>query len=172
MIVLVCILTILVIFGITLHYYLKGEKISFKNTMGSYNLPIVCLYSNGKKLNFIVDTGASNSVLDLNSLNSLASYKKLETENCTLYGMDGNPVNVEYINTTLYYGNTKINEDFQILEVPAVKVFKATQNIDIAGFLGSSFLKKHKVNIDFEKHTVNIPKKLFLMITKNGLSRN
>lgn len=172
MIVLVCILAITAILGITLHYHLKGENIPFKSTTGNFDLPVVHLYSKGKKLNFIVDTGASNSLLDINSLDRLEDVEKIETDNCALYGIDGKPVNVEYVSATLHVGKTTFREEFQVTEIPAIQAIKTLEDMDISGFLGSSFLRKHKANIDFDSHTIKLPKKLFLMITKNGLSRN
>ena len=44
----------------------NGEPhMSFKESMDLVELPIITFYNNGKKLNFLLDTGANNSIINL-----------------------------------------------------------------------------------------------------------
>ena len=148
------------------YYTYSKENISFKKAMGRHRFPVVVLYNNGNAYNFIVDTGATNSVLNKNFLD-LIKHNKIETEDCTLYGIDGNPISVEYIEVPLYNGKKKFTEDFQVIDVPAFDKLKETENLEVAGFLGSSFLEKNKMSIDFKKYEIKVSRKIFLAISND-----
>lgn len=58
----------------------NGEPhMSFKESMDLVELPIITFYNNGKKLNFLLDTGANNSIINKSVIKDL-DYKEC-TEN-------------------------------------------------------------------------------------------
>ena len=53
------------------------DSMSFRETMDLCELPIVTFMNNGKKLNFLLDTGASKSVIHSGALEGL-TYKSID----------------------------------------------------------------------------------------------
>ena len=55
----------------------KRVDMSFKEAMDLVDLPVITFYNNGNKFNFLLDTGATMTVIDSNVLNSLSHEKIL-----------------------------------------------------------------------------------------------
>jgi predicted aspartyl protease len=144
----VCILAF-IINGIE-DYHRKDSlvKLSFGETLGKLKLPIVTLMNNGTPFKFLIDTGATLSVIDSNVIDKLDCVK-LVTQG-TAYGIDGNTIDVSYIRMNLMHNNISLSEEFQVMRVPAFDSIKATDNIDISGILGSTFLKRYNSVINFK----------------------
>lgn len=125
-------------------------RISFKDSIDIVDLPVISLSNNGKIFNFIIDTGSTYSILNVKILNKL-KYNEIPNMLGTAYGIDGNIINVNYINLVLHYNKVELEDVFQVIEVPAFDNIKEQNNIEIAGILGNTFLKKYKYIIDFNK---------------------
>lgn len=121
---------------------------SFADTMGRLNLPIVSFSNNGQIFNFIIDTGASLSVIDSNVLHKL-NYSKLDIKG-SAYGIDGNTINTDYVAITLRHEATLYIEQFQVMRLNAFDNLKGIDGIDVAGILGSAFLKRHGAILNYE----------------------
>ena len=61
--------------------------ISFKQGFDLTELPIVTLQQGDKKLNFLLDTGSNNSIIDKNILEKI-EYKRVNKQS-NLFGIDG-----------------------------------------------------------------------------------
>ena len=72
-------LSILVIYLANKTRQEKLDKMSFKEAMDLCNLPVVTFVNNGKKLNFILDTGAETSVINKSTLEALEYTKTNKT---------------------------------------------------------------------------------------------
>lgn len=131
-------------------YYTRNSlvKLSFTDNMGRLNLPIVSLTNNGQSFNFLIDTGATFSVIDSNALDKLA-YTKVETTG-NAYGVDGNIIPVEYARIELNHKKTKFVDEFQIMRVDAFDNIKESDKIEIVGILGSTFLKRYDFTINYK----------------------
>ena len=123
-------------------------RLSFTDNMGRLNLPVVSLTNNGQSFNFLIDTGATLSVIDSNALGKLA-YTKVETTG-NAYGVDGNIIPVEYARIELNHENTKFVDEFQIMRVDAFDNIKESDKIEIVGILGSTFLKRYNFTINYK----------------------
>lgn len=123
-------------------------RLSFTDNMGRLNLPVVSLTNNGQSFNFLIDTGATLSVIDSNALGKLA-YTKVETTG-NAYGVDGNIIPVEYARIELNHENTKFVDEFQIMRVDAFDNIKESDKIEIVGILGSTFLKRYDFTINYK----------------------
>lgn len=131
-------------------------KLSFTDNMGRLNLPIVSLTNNGKSFNFLIDTGATLSVIDNSALKKL-DYKKVDVTG-SAYGVDGNIISVEYARIELKHDKVTFIDEFQIMRVDAFENIKESDKIEIVGILGSTFLKRYNFTVDFKDLIVYAPK--------------
>ena len=139
-------------------YHAKNSliRLSFTDNMGRLNLPIVSLTNNGQSFNFLIDTGATLSVIDSNALDKLA-YTKVETTG-NAYGVDGNIVPVEYARIELNHEKIKFVDEFQIMRVEAFDNIKESNKIEIVGILGSTFLKRYNFTINYKDLIISAKK--------------
>lgn len=127
----------------------KRVNMSFKEAMDLVDLPVITFYNGGKKFNFLLDTGATLSVIDSNVLNNF-SHKKLDDEG-TLCGMEGNRITVSYIRALLEYKGMNYEEDFQVVDMSAAfNQVKAESGVTLSGILGSLFFRRYQYILDFE----------------------
>lgn len=121
---------------------------SFKEAMDLVELPVVTFYNGDKKFNFLLDTGATVSVIDSNVLDNFPHEKAEATG--VLWGMEGNKVNVSYIKASLMYRDKLYEEDFQVVDMSAsFSAVKAESGVTLSGILGNSFFKKYQYILDF-----------------------
>ena len=107
-----------IIVGIIDYYkFNKREKISFKESMDLTDLPIITLYNNNRRFNFMLDTGATMSLIDENVLSNL-DYEESE-ESGTIFGLEGNKVAVNYVKAKLNYKDRDYEEEFQVMDMSA-----------------------------------------------------
>lgn len=130
--------------------YNKKETMSFRESMDLTNLPIVTFYQGDKKFNFLLDTGASLSVINQSALESI-EHTTLEG-NGTLFGVDGVKRDVTYASINLTYKNSNYSENFQVLDIQnAIDQVKAESGVNMIGILGSEFFRKYKYILDFNE---------------------
>lgn len=140
----------IVIINDLINYYKKHKKIniSFREAIDLVGLPIITFYNEGKKFNFLLDTGATISVIDSNILNDF-SHKKLEKDG-TLFGMEGHKIDVSYIKADLVYKDKIYKEEFQVVDMSApFNEIKAESGVKLSGILGNIFFTNYKYVLDF-----------------------
>lgn len=106
-----------------------------------------CSKSNDGVLKFLVDTGASVSLIKASSLNKVSIDS---TNSISLNGLSPNaPVlTAGETNIELSIRGNKINVDFQLLDSPT--------HIPFDGFLGDDFLRTHEAKIDYSNGMINL----------------
>ena len=131
-------------------YNRRMKAISFRESFDLTGLPVVTFINNGNKFNFLLDTGASLSIIDSNIVDKL---KNTPTEGKgTVFGMEGNKVDVTYTDIILEYKNKKFTENFQIVDMKtAFDGVKKETGVTVHGILGSSFLQNNKYVLDFKE---------------------
>ena len=123
---------------------------SIKESLDLVGLPIVTFYQGHNKFNFLLDTGANNSVINESAL-ELVEHNILDIEG-TLSGINGIPVKVQYANIHLNYNNTTYDTEFQVTNMnDAFDTIKAESGIKLVGILGNNFFQKYKYILDFDK---------------------
>lgn len=128
----------------------KRVCMSFMESMDLVNLPVITFCNEGKKFNFLLDTGASLSMVDSNILDKL-SYKNLDYSG-SVFGIEGKKVEVPYISLSLEYKGVHYDEEFQVLDMSsAFNQVKAESGVTLSGILSSNFFKKYQYVLDFEK---------------------
>lgn len=128
-------------------------KISFKESMDLAELPIITFTNNGKKYNFLFDTGASCSSINAECL---VEFEHEETNKLgTLFGVEGNlQDSIRYIKANLNYRNREYSEEFQVIDLSsAFSQVKANYGVSLSGILGNSFFTKYKYVLDFDELT-------------------
>lgn len=153
MIVLINIILILLIVLILWYKYYNAthiNSISFKESLDLTNLPIITFYVGKSKYNFLLDTGASLSVINKDIINVIEHSKSKETS--TIYGMEGNTVEAECVDICLYYNEHKFEDLFQVVDLSgAFANMKMKYGVTLHGILSSSFFQKYKYVLDFDK---------------------
>lgn len=127
----------------------KRVNMSFKEAMDLVDLPVITFYNNGKKFNFLLDTGATLSVIDFNVLNNF-SHEELD-DTGTICGMEGNKIDVSYVRALLEYKGMNYEEDFQVVDMSAAfNQVKTESGVTLSGILGSLFFKRYQYVLDFD----------------------
>ena len=122
----ISIIVLLAVMGAYILYaaYAKSKDVmSFKQSMELCDLPIVTFYIGEKKLNFVLDTGCVQSMLDADIIDK---YK----------------LNINYTKETFVCSST-IKHTFNWL--------KQNKGVTVHGLLGSNFFNKYKYILDFKK---------------------
>ena len=128
----------------------SSDRMSFMETMNLCELPIVTFMNNGKKLNFLLDTGASKSVIHSGALEGL-TYKSINKSG-DVYGMDGKRKDVSFINMSIEYRGKDYNEEFQSIDMSVpFSNLKADFGVNLLGILSSTFFQKYKYVLNFDE---------------------
>lgn len=128
----------------------KNEsKISFREAMDLVELPIVTFYNGSKKLNFLLDTGCTNSIINESVLPEV-NYKETDSTIST-FGMEGNSIDSSMCIINIYYRKNNFEDEFSIINMDeAFNRIKAESGVQIHGILGSKFFEKYKYVLDFK----------------------
>lgn len=124
------------------------HNMSFKESMDLCDLPVVTFIHNNKRLNFLLDTGSSKSVIDSNALKDLA-YEETNKVG-EVFGVDGNKRDIRFIKFSISYKNVDYEEEFQVLDMSApFGNVKSDYGVTLHGILSSTFFQKYKYVLDF-----------------------
>lgn len=137
-----------IINGVEDHH--KGNKMSFRESMDLTELPVITFYNGNTKINLLLDTGSSLNVINSKIVESLV-YTKLESSG-TVYGMEGNTIDVEYISMNITRDNDSYSSIFQVVDMQkAFDNIKEEYGVQIHGILGNSFFKDYKYILNFDE---------------------
>ena len=123
--------------------------VSFKQGFVSPKLPIATFEQDGKKLNFLLDSGSDNNVINKEMLSTL-NHEKIETVT-NLAGVGG-VSKTKACRIKFSCGDQEYTEDFLITDLSqAFGLIEQEHCIPLHGIIGSSFLRKNNIVMDFEK---------------------
>lgn len=126
------------------------NKISFKESMNLTDLPVITLKQGSKKINLLLDTGSTKSVILPSVLESLEYEETGEVGN--IFGMEGNKIETKYVKLDLMYNYITYTETFQVVDMStAFDSIKQSTGVNIHGILGNSFFEEYGYVIDFQK---------------------
>ena len=151
-IIIIIVWTILLIISINSLYQINKKnksKISFKESMDLTELPVITFINNNVKLNFLLDTGSNNSLINKSILNML-DYKELDgTSN--LIGVEGNNIKNSICEMKIEYKDYVFDTTFNIADLDTpFNVIKQEDGVQLHGILGSLFFQKYKYVLDFQ----------------------
>lgn len=127
------------------------EAMSFSASMDLCDLPICTFYQGERKLNFLLDTGANNSVINKDALKFIKN-TPLQTEKQEyIYGVEGHKSPITYCGITLTYKSKNYDDVFVVQDL--TKAFlnvKQEYGVTLHGLLGSKFFQKYQYILDFQ----------------------
>lgn len=153
-----CIILIILLVTLIVFYKLINKSdvdttISFLETFNLTEMPIVTFFAGKNKLNFLLDTGSSNSHIS-NKASKLVegNRENIETEITSATTVEN--VTCERIDTILTYNNKDFKVKLFINKSldDTFKSLKKNQGISLHGILGNDFLSEYSYIIDFEKY--------------------
>lgn len=126
------------------------------NTVGK--IPIVEGKINGKKAIFIVDTGASCSLLN-ESASSEFNFNYRVAKNTFVQSLTTESPLQEATNCTIHIGPIELrNHVFKTRDMAGiVSVILKHENVYIAGIIGADILNKYRMTIDFRNNILLFP---------------
>ena len=139
-----------IIFLIHQYYEVKRFQISFKEALDLCDLPVITLYQNGKRYNFLLDTGSNRSHISVEYIDELKiKYAKSSTQ---VSGIEGNSMEVKQGVSVFEYRGKELSDFFLISDLrKAFEHVKTTYGVQLHGILGTSFFTRYKYVIDFNK---------------------
>ena len=125
---------------------------SFSKGFISPNIPIATFNQENKELNFIIDTGSDDNVIDKEALKDI-KYEMVEHEG-TLAGVGG-VYQVGACNITFTLGDDTFTTKFLISEhlQEAFNNLREAHAIQLHGMLGSNFLRSNNIVLNFNNLT-------------------
>lgn len=127
-----------------------ADRMSFKETLDLTELPIVTFKQGDKKLNFLLDTGATNSIINKSIIDELKHIPAKYVD--TIYGADGNKEYVDVVEMDITYRDKPFKDMFYVYNLDAAfGNMKSKYGVNLHGIIGSSFFQKYKFMIDFDE---------------------
>lgn len=111
------------------------------------NMHFINVTLNGKKTRLLLDTGASKSLLDISQAEEF-EFSYIQFSKRQYVGLGG----LQDIYVVFDYKIDEVYISFLGTDLSEVTPYFVKEGIDIAGVLGSDFLEKHNVKIDFKKN--------------------
>lgn len=175
--IIIIVLILLIIISIYyVKFYKKEPRItaSFKNAINMVKVPVISFENNNQTFHFIIDSGASHSIIDINSIVNF-KYKEKDGKS-RVYGVEGNKIDSTIVIVELTKKNYHFINMFQILPVGGFENIKNKYGIEISGLIGNDFLSKYEFIMDFKnlkyyifKDETNLKRRFFKNIKKKRL---
>lgn len=117
------------------------------------NIPIATFYQGDKELNFIIDTGSDDNVINEKALKDI-KYDMVDHEG-TLSGVGGTST-VKACTISFQYNGESFTENFLVSDSlqEAFDAVRMAHAIPLHGMIGSKFLMKNNMVLDFNKMLV------------------
>ena len=159
MIVGIIVAVIALILGVVVFVHFQNkqyDKISFKETLDLTGLPIITFHhkdaqNNDIKLNFLLDTGATNSIIHAPVVNVC---KTVELQGQTVMcGLEGTNRTASNVGIILERDGKEFRDAFQVSDMSSIfGQIKEVTGATLHGVLGDSFFRRYKYVIDFEDY--------------------
>lgn len=140
------------VFGLFISKIIDNNKnkpvISFRESLDLTGLPIVTFKQGKDRLNFILDTGASKSLIDSNILSNI-EYEEL-ADVAVSYGVDGIAHETPYVGIVLSYNGKEYPEAFKVMDMAtSFGKLKEDYGVNVHGLLSSHFFENYSYVLDF-----------------------
>ena len=153
----VTIIIILFLVTISIIYYIVRETnnkidsyMSFRESMDLTELPVVTFYQGDKKINFLLDTGSNNSLINAYcGLDIEFNGTNVESE---IYGINGEKIMAKCAKIKFSYKDFIFDYNFQVCDLSnTFEAIKKETGVNIHGILGNQFFKEYSYILDFNK---------------------
>lgn len=126
------------------------DAMSFQNSMDLAELPVVTFRQGDKKINFLLDTGSNNCIIDSNILKSI-DHKMLDVET-NILGLEGNAQKTGVCTIKMTYKDKEYEYPYVIQDMSAAfDSIKKETGVTVNGMLGSKFFNEFKYVLDFDE---------------------
>lgn len=124
--------------------------------MGEHGVPLITLTSlHGKKYTFLVDTGANSNYFSKALIEDFTEEQRKPLTTTSFYGVDGIDRAASTSELTFTHRNSKLTDIYMIADMAGVfERYQETIGKEIHGILGTTFLKKHGMNLDINRMIV------------------
>lgn len=126
------------------------NAMSFQAGIDLAELPVVTFYQGDKKINFLLDTGSNNCVINKGFLKHI-KYNMIEAET-QISGIEGNAQKANICEIKMSYKDKDYVFPYVIQDLSAVfNDIKKETGVTIHGLLGSKFFNEFKYVLDFDE---------------------
>lgn len=126
------------------------DAMSFQNSMDLAELPVVTFRQGDKKINFLLDTGSNNCIIDSNILKNI-DHKMLDVET-NILGLEGNAQKTGVCTIKMTYKDKEYEYPYVIQDMSAASnSIKKETGVTVNGMLGSKFFNEFKYVLDFDE---------------------
>lgn len=126
------------------------DAMSFQNSMDLAELPVVTFRQGDKKINFLLDTGSNNCIIDSNILKNI-DHKMLDVET-NILGLEGNAQKTGVCTIKMTYKDKEYEYPYVIQDMSAAfNSIKKETGVTVNGMLGSKFFNEFKYVLDFDE---------------------
>lgn len=135
-----------------LHKFLgtHPNAMSFQNSMDLAELPVVTFHQGDKKINFLLDTGSNNCIIDSTFLKHIKH--TMLGDKTKISGLEGNPQEAGVCSITMSYKNHSYEYPYVVQDMSAAfGSIKKETGVTIHGILGSKFFNEYKYVLDFKE---------------------
>lgn len=132
---------------------MEKELIKFEET--STSIPFIKVKHNNISFNLVIDTGCTTSCVDKEILDLLVHNVTNQATDGIIYANGGNDDKVQIVEIPITIGDQNYVEEFNAINFRAMsQQVKDCFGITVRGLLGSEFLYKHSLILDFNKHLI------------------
>lgn len=124
------------------------NTIKFSTSKG---VPTIKAKLNGIDGTFLIDTGASISIID-SSLVHEYGFKLIKFTNGTVNGIGGSVGLYETTNAKLFYNDTAMYVNFKASNLTHVR-----ETLNIVGIIGTDYFQQNNIIIDYENNVLRKP---------------
>ena len=126
------------------------EKIITELKRTNTNIPYITVKHNNIEFNFVVDSGCTISCIDENILDLLVHTDTGETSDGVIFANGSDTGTTNIIRMSFNLRDKEFTEDFNAVDFYSMtKQVKDNFGITVRGLLGSEFLYKNKLILDF-----------------------
>lgn len=131
--------------------YERGQVFDIKNSIDLTGVPVIVLYQDGERFNFMLDTGSNVSYI--NKASKLKVSNPIGKDNFVSASGDGNDCTVHVV---------KLSYDKKSFELPvrvadlsnSFDAVKQSFGVSLDGLLGGDFLSKYSYVLDYAEYVV------------------
>lgn len=119
-------------------------------------IPVVEGKINGKKAYFIIDTGASVSILN-DLVSDKFGFRSIDCREQSVLGLGGHARLKDAVHAVVEFGPLRIkNVTFRTKHMADfVAMIKRDENVEIAGIIGGDVFDMYNITIDFKKNRIS-----------------
>ena len=132
---------------------MEKELIKFEDSKTS--IPFIKVKHNNITFNLVIDTGCTISCIDNNILDLLIHKTTNECVGGIIFANGDTNDTIPIVEIPITIGDQNYIEQFNAVDFRTMsQQIKDNYGLTIRGFLGSEFLYKHSLILDFDKHLI------------------